>query len=206
MGATFTTGGYTGTINSGGGNPLGGQAGWGRTQASFVTSTLTLPTIFNGQTIRLRWRAGWDNSVSNANANWRVDSVSLTDGAPATPPCSLDVNGDGGVTADKDGVLLSRYLLGFRGAGLIASVQLSTITRPDAQAVEIFIGSAAQFDVFGRAVPAATAMQDSLVLIRLMLGVPETALLGDIAVPSGAQFASGSAVRMNVNARCGTAY
>lgn len=205
VGATFTTGGYTGTISSGGANPLGGQAGWGGAQTTFVTSTLSLPTPLNGQTIRLRWRAGWDNSVSIANANWRVDSVLLTSGAPATPPCSLDVNGDGAVTADKDGVLLSRYLLGFRGTGLIAAVPLGA-ARADAQAVETFIGSAAQFDVFGRPAPAATATQDSLVLIRLMLSVPDTALLGGITLPSGALFTSGSAVRANVNTRCGTAY
>ncbi len=119
--------------------------------------------------------------------------------------CSLDVNGDGAVTADKDGVLLSRYLLGFRGAGLIAEVPLGP-ARADAQAVEAFIGTAAQFDVFGRPVPVATATQDSLVLIRLMLSVPDTALLGGITLPGGAIFTSGSAVRANVNARCGTAY
>ena len=119
--------------------------------------------------------------------------------------CSLDVNGDGAVTADKDGVLLSRYLLGFRGAGLIADVPLGP-ARANAAAVETFIGSAAQYDVFGRPVPAATATQDSLVLIRLMLSVPDTALLGGITLPSGALFTSGSAIRANVNARCGTAY
>ena len=119
--------------------------------------------------------------------------------------CSLDVNGDGAVTADRDGVLLSRYLLGFRGAGLIADVPLGP-ARANAAAVETFIGSAAQYDVFGRPVPAATATQDSLVLIRLMLSVPDTALLGGITLPSGALFTSGSAIRANVNARCGTAY
>ena len=119
--------------------------------------------------------------------------------------CSLDVNGDGAVTADKDSVLLSRYLLGFRGAGLIADVPLGA-GRANAAAVETFIGTAAQFDVFGRPVPVATATQDSLVLIRLMLSVPDTALLGGITLPSGALFTSGSAVRANVNARCGTAY
>ena len=329
VGGTFTEGGYNTAITTTAGNPLTGQRVWGKLQASFVTSTLVLPLSLNGQTIRLRWRAGWDDAGANANPNWRIDSVSLIAGfactagagvcaATARPPilaysptanstvmatggttvgtsgalaitpsiatagsgtgaaatttltctapsapfsgfgqtlsalgsgaisggplagsctlganvqtqtlsctenrggtnvpvswtlrcpvgCSLDINGDGAVTADKDGVLLSRYLLGFRGAGLIAQVALGA-GRADAQAVEAFIGTAAQFDVFGRAVPAATATQDSLVLIRLMLSVPDTALLGGITLPTGALFTSGSAVRANVNARCGTTY
>jgi hypothetical protein len=119
--------------------------------------------------------------------------------------CALDVSGDGAVTAGKDGVLLLRYLLGFRGAALIAGGLLGP-GRADAQAVEDFIGSGAQYDVFGRPAAASIAMQDALVLTRLMLGVADTALLTGIAFPGGATFTSGSAVRGNVNTRCGTNY
>ena len=125
-------------------------------------------------------------------------------GPGAAPACDLDVNGDGLVTAGKDGVLLLRYLLGFRAAPLIANVLLGP-GRADAQAVQDFIGTGAQFDVFGR--PTATpaiALADGLVLTRLMLGVPDANLLAGIALPTGATFTSGSTVRGNVNARCGT--
>ena len=141
----------------------------------------------------------------SCNENRGGTSVPLSWTLSCPVGCSLDVNGDGTVTADKDGVLISRYLLGFRGAGLIANVPLGA-ARADAASVETFIGTGAQFDVFGRPVPVPTATQDSLVLIRLMLGLPDTALLGGITLPSGALFGSGSAVRANVNARCGTAY
>jgi len=119
--------------------------------------------------------------------------------------CSLDINGDGAVTPEKDAMLLARYLLGLRGNGLIANIPLG-ISRPDAAAVESYIGTGAQFDVFGRPVAASTAMQDGIVLFRLMLGVPDAALLGGIAVPAGATFSLPGDVRNHVNTICGTTF
>ena len=121
------------------------------------------------------------------------------------PRCALDVSGGNAVSAGRDGVLLLRYLLGVRGDALIAGGLLGP-GRADAQAVEDFIGTGAQFDVFGRPTANATAMQDGLVLTRLMLGVPDAVLLTGISVPSDATYTSGSTVRANVNARCATSY
>lgn len=333
VGATFSAGGYNTTLSSSFSNPLGGQQAWGRVQSTFVTTTLPLPASLNGQTIRLRWRAGFDSSTAATNPNWRIDSISITGGStctagtgvcvasnvppalayaptagtniaftgvntvgstgngsiavtpsggtgsgaaatstvngcvvsgadaasfagaaavnlsfvgPTTTPqsvnltctagsakrtatlacnetigsnpatqrswpltcpigCSLDINGDGSVTADKDAVLLTRYLLGFRSGGLIANVPLGP-TRADAAAVESYIGNGAQFDVFGRPAPSISAMQDGVVLFRLMLGVPDTGLFGGIVVPAGATYASPSAVRAHVNTMCGTTF
>ena len=119
--------------------------------------------------------------------------------------CNLDINGDSAVTPEKDGVLLLRYALGFRGATLIAGVPLGA-ARANAAAVETFIGSSAQYQVFGQPSAPAKAMQDGLVLLRLMRGIGDSALLNGIAPPAGATFTTGSTVRANVNARCGTAY
>jgi len=332
VGGTFTAGGYNGTISGSFANPLAGQASWGKAQLTMITSTLTLPAALNGQTIRLRWRGGWDSSTAFSGFNWRIDSISLTGGltcttgpgvcvsnvppalayAPATgatvnftgvtavgstgngsitvtpsggsgsgaaatsavngcsvsggdaasfsgagavnlsfvgatvtaqsialnctsgsavrsttlncsetlgasPPtprswtlscpigCSLDISGDNAVTANEDAVLLSRYLLGFRGAALVNGVTLGA-GRPNAAAVEAFIGSGAQFDLFGRPAPSPTAMQDSMVFLRLILGVPDSGLLAGMAVPAGAVHTTASAVRAGLNARCGTSY
>ena len=101
--------------------------------------------------------------------------------------------------------MLLRYGLGFRGATLIAGVPLGA-ARANAAAVETFIGSSAQYQVFGQPIAPAKAMQDGLVLLRLMQGVGDSALLNGIAPPTGATFTTGSTVRANVNARCGTAY
>jgi hypothetical protein len=84
VGGTFTSGGYSGTISSGFGSPLAGQTAWSGVQGSFVTSTLQLPLALNGQTVRFRFRAGWDDGVTNAGANWRVDGLSLQAGYSCT--------------------------------------------------------------------------------------------------------------------------
>ena len=119
--------------------------------------------------------------------------------------CNVDINGDSAVTPDKDGVLLLRYALGLRGATLIAGVPLGA-ARANAAAVESFIGSSAQYQVFGQPSAPAKAMQDGLVLLRLMQGIGDSTLLTGITPPPGATFMMGSTVRANVNARCGTGY
>lgn len=78
IGGSFSAGGYSGTINSSFSNPIGGQAGWCSSQASYGTSTLNLPGSLSGQNVIFRWRGGWDSSVSASNPNWRIDTVSLT--------------------------------------------------------------------------------------------------------------------------------
>ncbi len=118
--------------------------------------------------------------------------------------CDLDINGDSTTSADKDAVLLLRYLFGFRGASLIDGVTLGA-GRADANAVATFIGTGSQYDVFGRTVSTANVMTDGLVLLRMMLSVPSAALLNGIVVPATAQFTAGDTVRANVNGRCGTA-
>lgn len=121
------------------------------------------------------------------------------------PPCNLDINDDGSVNAAKDGVLLLRYLLGFRGAALIEGVAIGP-ARGGAAGVELLIGSATKYDVFGRAVPIVTALSDGLVLARLMNGVPDPALLNNVPLPAGATNLVAATVRSSVNARCGTSF
>ena len=120
--------------------------------------------------------------------------------------CSLDVNGDQQLTAGVDALLLTRYLLGFRGTSLTQGITL-TGTRTTPEAIASFIGNALAFDVFGRnptATPVATA--DALVFLRMLLGVPNGTLLKGLSVPSGAQFTDAPAVRGNVNGKCSTQF
>ena len=121
------------------------------------------------------------------------------------PPCNLDINDDGSVNAAKDGVLSLRYLLGFRGAALIDGVPIGP-GRGGAAGVAALIGSASKYDVFGRAAPIVTALSDGLVLVRLMNGLPDTALLNGVPLPAGATNISASTVRDAVNTRCGTRF
>jgi len=204
-GGAGSGGAATSTINncSFSGSNAANFTGAGAVNLSFVGSTTTPQPI----------NLGCTSGSATRTATLACDEI-IGAGNPATSRtwplscpigCSLDINGDSAVTADKDGVLLTRYLLGFRGAALIANVPLGP-ARADAAAVEAFIGSGAQYDVFGRPSAGATAMQDSAVLLRLMLGVPDVGLLGGIAVPAGAIYGTAASVRSYVNSRCGTTY
>ncbi len=165
--------------------------------------------------ITVGFRFGSTNSEAKVvgNPNTGTNLVRLVRGGSAfdrlatgaLPACGLDVNGDGVTSAAIDGVLLLRYLAGFRGDDLVANLPLSAV-RPNAQAVESFIGSALQFDVFARSAASVALLQEGLVLTRLMYGVNDAGLLTGITVPQGARFTTGFAVRTNVNERCGTNY
>lgn len=87
VGGTFSTGGYTGAINSGFSNPLGGQNGWASTITAYSTVTLNLPAALSGQTVIFRWRAGWDSSVAVANPAWRIDTLNFTATVSGCPTC-----------------------------------------------------------------------------------------------------------------------
>ncbi len=144
--------------------------------------------------------------------SFRLDALEMAQAAVvvsalqvgAVALCDLDVDGDGAMTVARDGALLLRYLMGFRGEALTAGLGISDLNA--AQAITDYVGSAVQFDVFGRSSSAPLATTDGLVLLRLMLGMSDDALLSGIAVPSGALFATSSAVRSNVNGKCGTRF
>ena len=119
-----------------------------------------------------------------------------------TAVCDLD--GDGATTLPRDGVLLLRYLMGFRDSALTAGLGI-----PDAnaaQAIADYVGTAAQYDVFGRSPGTPSATLDGSVLLRLMTGSADDALLNGVAPPAAAPFATSAAVRANVNNKCGTRF
>jgi hypothetical protein len=92
-GGNFLYGGYNRTIALASGNPLAGRRGWSgtRSEASpgFITTRVRLPGSVLGQTIRLRWRAGFDAATSPGTAIWRIDDVLVTLARCCNQPCSL---------------------------------------------------------------------------------------------------------------------
>ena len=129
----------------------------------------------------------------------------IVDPAGVSFSCSLAVSGGTQPTASGDGVLLLRYLMGFRGTALTAGLTPGSRNTPEA--IASFLGSAVQYDPLGRApVGGPLATVEGLVLLRLMLGLPDAALLTGIAVPDSAHFRTGFDVRANVNSLCGTTY
>lgn len=119
--------------------------------------------------------------------------------------CNLDLNGDGVITAAKDGLLAARYLAGLRGDALIANVPLAG-NMLSATSVEAAIGSALALDVFGRTVTSPSLTQDGMVLVRLMNGFADDNILSGLSVPADAQNTDPIAIRRTVNERCGSTF
>ena len=115
--------------------------------------------------------------------------------------CDRDVDGNGTVDSHVDGVLLSRYLMGFRGTRLIAGLTIPG-PRNSAAAIETFLGDALQFDVVGRQPKAPSALVDGLLHLRVMQGLPDAGLLAGIAIPAGARVSSAAGIRANALAGC----
>lgn len=77
IGGVFTANGYNATISTAFTSPIAGRLAWSGAQATYVTSTLSLPSSLGGQSVQFRWRAAWDDAVVNANPNWRIDGITL---------------------------------------------------------------------------------------------------------------------------------
>lgn len=118
--------------------------------------------------------------------------------------CGLDVNGDTNISSEVDGLLLTRYMLGFRDDALVSGMALTGLrTLPGA--ISNYIGSGAmRYEVFGRTSATPLATTDGLILTRLMLGFSDAALLSGIEIPNDAVFTTASEIRTHVNKKCGT--
>ncbi|MEO7924520.1 MAG: HYR domain-containing protein [Chitinophagaceae bacterium] len=85
-GGSFVAGGYTHTLNASA-NPLGGRAAWSASSGGFTTTTVNLPNAAAGQSVKLRFRAGSDGSVSGIG--WRIDNFQVSQPACCGAACTL---------------------------------------------------------------------------------------------------------------------
>ena len=74
----FLQGGYTSTISTAYGNPIGGRQAWSGGLVDWQEVIVDL-TDLAGESVMLRWRLGTDSSVSNVG--WWVDDVSVLQGS-----------------------------------------------------------------------------------------------------------------------------
>jgi trimeric autotransporter adhesin len=96
--------------------------------------------------------------------------------------CRLDINDDAARTPELDGLLILRYLLGFRGAGLMSGLPSPLPgNRNSVLDIEEFLGRHS-YNVRGLAQPA-TAPRDGLVMLRYLQSQSATAMIAgtDIA-------------------------
>ena len=116
---------------------------------------------------------------STVPAAWSMHT--LPTGMASSKSCDLDIDGNNAVEAATDGVLLLRYLLGLRGADLIAGVPLAGAPRGTASLIEQFIVSK-RYDLDGD--NATSTYTDGLLAVRLMRGLTGTALSGGATTSS----------------------
>src|SRR6185436_15370718 len=55
-GGAFDSGGYSGRLDTEGGNPIGGRNAWTGDSGGYLTTAVTLPLAAAGKNIVLRWR------------------------------------------------------------------------------------------------------------------------------------------------------
>ena len=101
---------------------------------------------------------------------------------PSNTRCALDVDGNGTPDAATDGVLLLRYLMGVRGAALIAGALGNGASRNTAGAVESFLsGKSYDLDVDG----AARGSTDAVMALRVLLGLTGNSVGTGLATGTG---------------------
>ena len=95
---------------------------------------------------------------------------------------NLDVDGNGQCDALTDGLLIIRYLFGFRGQTLIADAVAPDCTRCTAPEIEEYIAAGlADLDVDGNA--QQDALTDGLLIIRYLFGFRGQTLIADAVAP-----------------------
>jgi hypothetical protein len=138
-GGSFVSGGYTRTISTNYGNPLGGRQAWSGNSGGFITSIVNLPAAAAGQTIQLRWRCGTDNGVGLTG--WFLDNIAIgglscCSNAPAitTQPQNKTVVAGASATFSVSaiGTAPLTYQWRFNGTNLTGATA-STYTRSNAQ-------------------------------------------------------------------------
>ena len=164
--------------------------------------TSAVGTIGNNQTVCVRHTTSAVNNTSVTTTLAVGGALGTFTTTTTSVVCSVDVVGSGTPLATPDGLLLLRYMLGFRGDGLTQGLSISA-PRSAAADIEAFL-AASDYSATGTA--GRPTNVDGLIFLRLLQGVPDSALLNGINVPAGAAFRDAAAIRANVNARCGTAF
>ena len=84
-GGSFVSGGYNSTIAVSFGSPIAGRQAWSGISAGYITTLANLPATVAGQTIKLRFREGSDNSIGSNG--WRIDTIRVNDGFVCSTNC-----------------------------------------------------------------------------------------------------------------------
>jgi uncharacterized repeat protein (TIGR01451 family) len=106
-GGSFVANGYSATLYTGYGNPLGGRMAWSGYSGGFRTTIVNLPATAAGQNVQLRWRFG-SSYYYGGSGGWYIDTVSVTDGLDCCVPVSNDIAV--GISASPDPAVVGATL------------------------------------------------------------------------------------------------
>ena len=124
----------------------------------------------------------------NGPSAWAMHTLPAT--MPSNSRCALDIDGNGTADAATDGVLLLRYLFGFRGAQLTANALGVNPQRNTPDAIAAFVATRI-YDLDGD--NAQRGSSDGLLAARLLLGMTGTAL-ANRAIGTGSARTTGAQV------------
>jgi hypothetical protein len=79
VGGVFVSGPYTGEISGLGNNPLAGRMAWSGNSGGYINTVINLPSSFNGQVIKLKFRMGTDGVIGAPGV--RIDGFSIVSGS-----------------------------------------------------------------------------------------------------------------------------
>jgi alpha-tubulin suppressor-like RCC1 family protein/pimeloyl-ACP methyl ester carboxylesterase len=145
-----------------------------------INSVAIPPTAFReGRQLWVRRLVGTDPNVEDTTVRTAyLDIVpTLPNGPEAAVGCRLDIDGDGVVKAETDGMLLQRYMAGFRGGALVSGVNLNGGQRISAGTIEAFIAS----ENFALTPSASHATNSGLVHSRYFRGQRNASLVAGVS-------------------------
>ena len=133
-----------------------------------------------------------------------VQMPTLTATPASSGACFLDIDRDGYISAERDGLALLRGLLGFSGDALTTGLVDACSSRTDAASIALLIAQqsavgAYDVDLDGN----ARSMTDALLVIRYLLGLRNDALVAGVTFPPSAQRNSAAAVTGYLQWGCG---
>jgi Glucose / Sorbosone dehydrogenase len=155
------------------------------TYADFVTGRIWAATKASNGTwsSRLLIDAPFNVSTFGEDKNGEVyvaDFGGTINRITSTLGPSLDIDLNGSFDAATDGMLLLRYLLGFRGDSLITGAIGASANRATAQGVVTYLDTAiTQFDVDGAA--GVTAFSDGVIALRYLLNLSNATMVQSTA-------------------------
>jgi hypothetical protein len=144
---------------------------------SLLTSGFTLaPGVAAGTQTTIRFTA----SSTAAGYNFQSQSITVT-----AQTVNLDIDGSGGPPdAQHDGVLILRYLFGFRDTALVDGVLSPNATRTDPTAIATFLdgGRSTMLDVDGNG--TVDALTDGILIDRYLSGWTGQQLVAGALAPN----------------------